>query len=111
MQDESIIADSTPVNKTKSKHTKQKMRGSAFEQLQKANEMLIEVNNSIQDPVHHLQSICQENSSDFNNLFDDDQKYYESVSVDLEQEEFNKLQYYKNIINHLIENVEAPKQQ
>ena len=36
-------------------------------------------------------------------LFDDDQKYYESVSVDLEQEEFNKLQYYKNIINQLIE--------
>jgi len=26
-----------------------------------------------------------------NDLFDDDQKYYESVSVDLEQEEFNKL--------------------
>lgn len=24
-------------------------------------------------------------------LFDDDQRYYESVSVDLEQEEFNKL--------------------
>ena len=41
-----------------------------------------------------------------NTLFDDDQKYYESVSVDLEQEEFNKLQYYKNIINHLMDNAD-----
>jgi hypothetical protein len=41
-------------------------------------------------------------------MFDDDQRYYESVSVDLESEEFNKLQYYKNIINHLIEKVEGP---
>lgn len=39
-------------------------------------------------------------------LFDDDNRYYESVSVDLEQDEFNKLQYYKNIINHLIEKAE-----
>ena len=39
-------------------------------------------------------------------MFDDDQKYYESVSVDLEQEEFNKLQYYKNIINHLMDNAD-----
>ena len=42
-------------------------------------------------------------------LFDDDQRYYESVSVDLEQEEFNKLQYYKNIINTLIEKAEESK--
>jgi hypothetical protein len=39
-------------------------------------------------------------------LFDDDQRYYESVSVDLEQEEFNKVQYYKNIINTLIDKAE-----
>lgn len=35
-------------------------------------------------------------------LFLDDNHYYESVSVDLEQEEFNKLQYYKNMIDTLI---------
>ena len=45
----------------------------------------------------------------YGDLFDDDQRYYESVSVDLEQEEFNKLQYYKNIINTLIEKAEENK--
>lgn len=43
-------------------------------------------------------------------LFDDDQRYYESVSVDLEQEEFNKLQYYKSIINHVLENADCSSQ-
>ena len=39
-------------------------------------------------------------------LFDDDSRYYESVSVDLVQDEFNKLQFYKSIINYLIEKAE-----
>ena len=43
-------------------------------------------------------------------LFDDDQRYYESVSVDLEQEEFNKLQYYKSIINHVLESADCSDQ-
>jgi len=73
--------------------------------------MLFQVNSSMEDPAHHLKSICQHSTSNSGvyNLVDDDQKYYESVSVDLEQEEFNKLQYYKNIINHLIDKVEDPQ--
>lgn len=41
-----------------------------------------------------LPSLLQESHMNNNfdcSIFDDDHKYYESVSVDLEQEEFNKL--------------------
>jgi len=40
-------------------------------------------------------------------VFDDESKYFKSVSVDLNSHELKKVQFYKNIINHLIERAES----
>jgi len=39
--------------------------------------------------------------------FEDESKYFRSVSVDLNSHELKKVQFYKNIINHLIERAES----